>query len=496
MAQAGTSRLRVGLGGLKTTGLIVLPLAAAAIVGFALGTGQSLIAILLLVAIFSGIACVDMTLSSWAASLIVTTVVIRAVTYLLGLSQALNFVHYLLCVVFAVAALIRPHQSSRENGKVGRWIFGFVLLTALSMFMNATEPMRVLIFLAIFLEPVVIIWAIVRWPVGDEAERRILSFAALVMVVQIPFGIWQAVNYGIWDPVVGTLIGHGAGAHVLGALFALMVLCAAAAVSAKRVTFRNGVLTALLGVGMIILAGAFQVLVALVGALGVSLFLTRSSGRSKEHAPRAGTARLALVVGLIVLIPLFFAGTFVSTFAFRVKRIVAAQEWPELEYLGDRVHDPAALLVGSGPGTTASRASLLLTPVMLKEGGPLSSLHLTPTKEGLHFAAAQRIAGGGTAESLGSSSVGIMGDLGLLGYLGVGWMLWSLWRLLRRSSSWLALGMQGAIVMLVVLSFVDNWLEYPEFTVPLALLMGLALRGDPTAVEAEGEAQPLRSGNS
>jgi hypothetical protein len=37
--------------------------------------------------------------------------------------------------------------------------------------------------------------------------------------------------------------------------------------------------------------------------------------------------------------------------------------------------------------------------------------------------------------------------------------------------------------MVAALSFVDNWLEYPEFAIPLAILIGFALSDVPVATK-------------
>jgi hypothetical protein len=460
-------------------GLLVVPLVLAGFVGFALGKGQALFAIAVVVVVVSVLALLDISLTGWCALLLFGTVLSRAFTDFLGLSQAFNFVHYPVCVVFAIAAMIRP-ASSKQAEPVGRWAIAFVTVTALSMLINGTEILRGLLFITILVEPIVVVWAIARWPKDEASERRVLRLAALILIFQIPLGMWQAIVYGLWDPVVGTLTQHGAGAHVYGSFFALMVLIVGAGVVAGRLPLRTGVLAGAIGTAMMVVSGAFQVLLAMIVAIVAYLVVSRRKATTGENQGRRPSLVRFAVLGIVVVaLTLTFAAPFVKTITFRVSRIVAVEEWPELDYLTTRLrNDFPRLMVGQGPGTTASRASLLLTPAMLKEGSPLKQLQLLPTAAALRFSAATRVSHGGSVESLGSTSVGIMGDLGLVGYLAVALMLFHLWRKLSASGSWFAPALKTAILMVSILTFVDNWLEYPEFTIPVAVLVGLALRSE------------------
>ena len=81
--------------------------------------------------------------------------------------------------------------------------------------------------------------------------------------------------------------------------------------------------------------------------------------------------------------------------------------------------DPLTLVLGSGPGTTASRASLLL--IGPPQGSPLTFLGLEPTELGMAlFVASSNPAYGGSVESAASSALGIIGDLGLVGLVAWG----------------------------------------------------------------------------
>ena len=95
------------------------------------------------------------------------------------------------------------------------------------------------------------------------------------------------------------------------------------------------------------------------------------------------------------------------------------------------------------------------------------------------FVASSNPAYGGSVESAASSALGIIGDLGLVGLVAWGTLFFAIWRRAGRSNSWLAPAARSGLLMVAALSFVDNWLEYPEFAVPFAILIGWVLSDVP-----------------
>ena len=108
----------------------------------------------------------------------------------------------------------------------------------------------------------------------DESKVRLRSFAIWIAIAQIPFVLSQFASSGIGDLVQGTLVGQGAGHHIMGAITAAagwMLLF-----TAKR---RSGVwvLLGLALIGLGVLADAKQVYGALIAAvLLASVFQLRS----------------------------------------------------------------------------------------------------------------------------------------------------------------------------------------------------------------------------
>jgi hypothetical protein len=106
----------------------------------------------------------------------------------------------------------------------------------------------------------------------------------------------------------------------------------------------------------------------------------------------------------------------------------------------------------------------------------LARLNLPPTNEALMIASTVRAKYGGSAEAVASGALGLLGDLGLLGFSGFVVFVVTVWRRSAAVEPWMATAARASLVMTVILMFVDNWLEYPGYSLPLVLVLGLTLQ--------------------
>jgi hypothetical protein len=448
--------------------VLVASLALGVMVGIAVAQGRLELALVAAAGLFGVAVLGELSLVAWCGLLLATTVAMRGVVTVLSLPESLNFVHYPVTVAMAFAALQRPYRDASRVPTL--WLGGFVIVTLLSLLANLTHPLRALVFLLIVGEPLVIVWVLSRWEVSPR-ERRTIGWIVLALaLIQFPLAALQAAQHGFGDPVQATLTGHGAGHHVLGALFALLLLVVIAAISGRKIGVVTGVIAGASCLLMMVATGsmAITVLTALVVPLVPLLGATGASRLALRLLPTL-LAGLALGVTALILVQVFVPGIYE-----RARAVATPEESYELALLSERLDDPATMTFGSGPGTTASRASLLLISAE-GTGSPLTFLGLDPTPEALEIAASTRSEYGGSAESARSSALAIIGDLGLIGLVGAALLLLSMWRALGRSPHWLGPAARAAIALTAMLSFVDNWFEYPEFAVPLALLVGTAL---------------------
>jgi hypothetical protein len=469
---AGQARLLVSL-----FALLAIPVLA----GAAIAMGHVEVALLLAAAV-AGWALYDkVSLASWVVLILLTSVAIRLPILLLHLPDPLKFLHYPLVVAFAFAAANRPTQDQARPA--AHWLLGLLALTGLSMVANLSHPLRAVLFVVLLGEPLLVVWAVLRWGADSESQRRVGLFAAGLVLVQLPLDLWQLGTFGLGDPVSGTLMGSAVGAHLMGSLFALTLLIVVAAILEGKASRTAGLVVGPIVVGVLIAADAKQVLVALAVALvGIPLLFGR---RRVGRGGRSGRSRLSFSTVMMIAVAalgLTMLGALYPGIFLRMRDLATPSQLPETKLLGDRARSNLLeLAFGSGPGTSASRASLLLVDISrLPKNSPRRLLELPPTPLGVELAGQSRSAHfGGSAESSAHSILGILGDLGLVGVCGFALLFVRMWKQVRRSGSWLAPAACGALVMTTILIFIDGWLEFPEFALPLAFLLGFAMSRTP-----------------
>jgi hypothetical protein len=464
--------------------LIILGASAAAgiLAAAAIAQGRIEVALVVVGVVVAGAAYRILTFEMWCLLLLVNAVAGRGLVDILGLPQALNFAHYPIAFGFALAALARPQHEAAQ--RAGRWLLSFVGLTAVATVLAGSHPLRAALFLLIAGEPLLVLWAIIRWAPEPHSVARVGRTALAIMVIQIPLGLYQGVTLGWFDPVLGTLTNHGAGAHVLGGLFALAGFVLLAGIMANRIPPYAGGAGIAVCFGMVVAAGAIAVLVLSGVVIALFPLWSRTTlGRTRENTTRPRKSLVGgMLIGVVVAVgAASVIAAMVPGVYDRIPELLNFEELPERQMVAERASsDRLTLIFGSGPGTSASRASILLASP--KEKSPVAALGLGPTEIGYEIAKETRDEFGGSAEAAASGALGVIGDLGLVGFVGLIALFIQIWRLLSRSGTWLAQAANAALLLVAGLLFLDNWLEYPEFALPFAMLLGISIRtaGKPT----------------
>ena len=448
---------------------------AAVVAAAALAQGRVEVAIVITGALMAGAAYSLLTFEWWCYLLLLTAVAARGIVDIMGLPQAFNFVHYPLAAGLALAALARPNHDAAR--RAARWLVAVIALGGLSAAMAGSHPLRGALFLLIAGEPLLVLWAITRWRPEADAVRRLGWAVVILMAIQIPLGLYQGLTLGWFDPVLGTLTGHGAGAHVLGGLFALSAFAVLAGIVADRIRLYVGAPAVAACFGMIVASGSMAVLV--LSVLVIALFPlwggTRSTSSGGEATGRKRSVLGGLLIGILVAGGAASLGAaMIPGIYSRIPELLSFEELAERRMVAERAEsDRIALLFGSGPGTSASRASILLAAP--KEESPVAALGLPPTELGYEIYASTRDEFGGSAEAAASGALAIIGDLGLIGFAAFTLFFLQMWRLLSRSDGWLAPAAKAGLLIVSGLIFLDNWLEYPEFALPFSMLLAIAL---------------------
>ena len=465
--------------------VISIAFLSSVVIGLALGRGNLLLALLPAFAAVGLVLLAGLSLAGWCIAVLLTSVVARAAVTYLGAPSLIVFLHYPVTIAFALSASFTPRRDQGPSSN--RWLIGLLVMVGVSSLVNLTNPLRAGLFLMIVGEPLLVIWAIQRWGPDEASERRVASVAFWLLAAQIPLGLWQGMRGGWFDTVSGTLAGQSAGAHLLGGLFAVGMFAWIAAVIDGRHSWWTVIPVCAVAFGMMGAGGAMQVILASAVALPFVVLLSPRRRREihqrlQRRSRAGGTVRRVILASILVVFAVsapVWANFLVEGIMARAADAVKTGPEDEIALVGQRERTNLVRFVfGSGPATTASRAALVLSPSYSKGGSILLELPLKPTALTTTLAKATSYANhhlyAGSADNPLSSMLGILGDLGIAGFIGLLVLFVSIYRVSARTGSWLTPAVGAALIMTWILCFIDNWIEYPEFVVPLAVLIGFA----------------------
>jgi hypothetical protein len=428
----------------------------------------------MLLGLLIGVTLMPMPSWAWAAAAVVVAIVMRGLTATGLLPTVLNFADFGLVYLGLAAVLIRRGTGgSRDARRLGTALVGLFGAILLSWAFNPTEIARPVLTFALWAEPFVLMLMLLAEPPGRREQRLLLWLFAALVVLQIPFAVDQWIRFGSGDPVVGTLTGADAGAHLMSGIAVLGGLCLMTWAFSR--SFKWGIAATIVAAPLLIwipiIADAKQILFALPLA-AVVLFLTA----------RGFETRVALaVVPVVALLSLIW---------------FVPQGQTALMFLEDAQHGRSGKLVafgivreelggsltgwtlGLGPANGVSRVAYLTRP---EKDSPLLLLGMEPASlPPIADAEAARVAGGTSFNLPQSSAVGVFSDSGLLGLAAFGAVIGAVGlSLIRHRGTWLAQSALAGWAMSLPLAVTFDWWEEPPFMLTLAMLSALAIVWDP-----------------
>ena len=369
------------------------------------------------------------------------------------------------------AAILRvkllDRQTMNSDGRSLLVALGALAASALlSSVINQTEILRPILYIALLGQPFALIAALAIASPSPAAYTRLRTVTAGLLLIQIPFTFFQAAAYGFGDEVKGTLVGAGAGHHVVGAI------CLTGAIwvfanSRSPLTIRTPL--ALMLIAVPFLSDAKQVILAAPAMLLVSGWRKRLS---------TGVTKAALISMLLLIMLVALPAGEAALQFLRQGAEGRGGKSAALRFIANEINsNPMQLVVGLGPGTTVSRTAFMTTDLLLLEDSPLRSLNLKPAEIAIRAEAeAERLSGGRTSfNSAQSSAIGLFGDLGILGSVSFSLLLFRTFRYLRKGSHpELAVAAASGWAIYTALGFVFDWWEQPPFTVFIATLAALS----------------------
>jgi hypothetical protein len=445
----------------------------------------------------------------WVAAAIVSALLSRTLVSFGLLPQVAQFADFgFVNAGLAAVVLRRAGPWTAASRRLVAPLAALLAVIWASSLMHGTGHLRALVVFMLWAEPFTLLLILVLEPPPKQHRRTLLACFGLLVALQVPFALWQAATKGLGDPVQGTLIGSGAGAHLMAGVTTLGGLGLMNWGYAR--SFQWGVAATLGAAPLIlllpVLADAKQIVLALPAAALVLLALTRKVTRKV-----AISAALAAVLAYLVLqVP---QGGTALNFLDRAGGGKSGK-LVGFEVALDEIRKYWANWVfGLGPAQGLSRAAFLTTAVGNDEAvttisgrvtraaqsakGPFQRLGLTPaTVPALAQAKARKVASGTSFNSPMSSGLGVFSDIGILGSAALAWLLISVGTaLVHAREHWLARATLAGWALSIPLAFTFDWWEEPPFMLPLALLTGLALTAAVTDRQRDapdGLAKPIR----
>jgi hypothetical protein len=389
------------------------------------------------------------------------------------------FLHFPLVLGGALLVTLRRRGATVKG--LGPGIVAMLVWTLLSGIANGGELFKSLLFWIVWCEPFLLLYVMLTTPMNARTRTSLSMIFLGIVFAQIPVSIWQAVHFGLGDPVTGTF----GRPKLVGAV----ALLGAMALTA-RVLFEQSWSSSLPRIAGIAVLLPVPVIASAKSVLGVSLvsmfyLLASTSLRNlKRWVPVALVAAVVIGLGSHYY---SIGATFTSLVAPKssmnhpVSEFVRRKAYPLVIFADYARSSPEAWLIGFGPGTTFSKIAWLTSgsSLLAKSDSPVTLLgtsvsSITQDALTINFAG-PRGKERSSAWEIWSGWTGILGDLGLLGLAIYGSLWWILWRQSRLDASWRGACARALILNAVLLGGWNTWFEDAEYTLVVALILGLML---------------------
>lgn len=397
---------------------------------------------------------------------VILTVASRALVAYAGFPSVVNFAHY--PMVLGATLMLTSSASDRAFLAIVRAMAAFLMAGMLSWVWNGDQSIIApLLNWLVFGEVFLIAAAIIELGRRGWSPRNAERTAVGLVLVQVPLGLYQLATSGLGDPVQGLLIGQGAGAHVFGFMALIMTLwLLGSIISGRSLNVARDLAIASIGFIVAVMTDAKQGIAVFVIVCAFLVFTSRSERRV------SGLARKAVLV--VAVTALVFAAFQLNTSSREIANVerrdtfVSGKLTAVVEYAGAMRDEVGGVVLGLGPGKTASRVAWLApSDSTLQELGVTPS-ELTSRLYWLWNNDPRSDTSTGAAPFF--SWLGIVGDVGLIGLAAYAWCWALLWRLAGPGS--FGTSARALIVFGLALGVLFNWLEEPALIAVLGLLVG------------------------
>jgi hypothetical protein len=430
-------------------------------------------------------------------------VMLGRVLVALGAPSVVNYVHFGLTLAAVTRAVVDRRTWPVLPRQLAMGAGAALVVSLLSSFFNGDNLLRGVLGWTILYEPFLLLIAASRAGAGSlEGRRRFGLMLTVLALIQVPFCLFQFVEYGAGDPVQGTLVGAGAGAHVMGAVATVAALFLFVEPAISRRAVRIALACALLF--LVVLGDAKTVLALLVATM--VLYAILNSPRKWPH----------YIVGAALVAGLAYLGRDIDPqlqllFERDVYQQGLSQKATIVPLIRAQFDGPTDPLFGIGPANTVSRAALILQPNYGNADFLTRRLGLEPSRFAIRLRELDESAyfsngvTGSSAWSTLFSWAGVWGDTGLVGILVYVGVWGTLWRWAAKLPPDQKRAVQLSMLLLAALGVVSSYLEEPSLMLyatgwfayvalgtPGVPLLNRTVHGTYTTASATASREPTR----
>lgn len=407
---------------------------------------------------------------AWALAALGNVVCARVLSESGLLGPAVVFLDFPLCLA-AVLTVVLRQPAYRSASRLGVGLLMLTFVAVLSGIRSAQSIAMTIFDIGVFIEPWLLTWALIVDP-PPRGPKRVLVGALLAgALLQLPMAVGQVRMFGISDEVQGTFVGNGAGSHVVGAYAVLGALVAFGLAFRGRSRLWAPVGFLLLMVP--VLSDAKQILFAFPVAVVALMLLSR------DHLKGFRSAAIIAILFVATLYVSTMRSTHVAVSLIEQSGDSTSGTLGASSLIWHRMQaTPASVLFGLGPGQTVSRVALLSSEGIVESDSPIARLGFQTAPLTAQIVSGLRDEPSSFNSGV-SSALGLWGNFGILGFLSYCWLFVAAWVLLGRAQGDFAPAAQSVTLLMFVLGFVYSWWEQPPFTIPAAILIGVATMGQP-----------------
>lgn len=449
----------------------------------------------------------------WTVALLVVIRLFTEIIHVLPGFAKLVDIPLLGVLLFAVA--LQPSSAEARDRTPGPFFLPGLLFLAISVLSVLTNLTRVssgavALFLYGFLGPLAFYYAAYRlWPPGGARSfsRLLVGLGLLQFVVVGAINMPRFLRTGNPDLISGTF-GENAYQLVFFLIVFVSLVAGIAAFEPGRLAGRFATLLVAGSLTIIFLAQYRALLFSTgLGILATGLLLNAARVPARRRSFMVGVGVFAAFVASLGFVAVRFPETKILPYVDAVQRnpiYFLSTRFAALGTVGDLFADrPAAVLVGTGPGTFSSRAWLTFanpySPRAVRDpvsravssltGGEQYHTDVSDHYVLPQFLSARAVLGSKSINSPFSSYTSLLAEVGLLGFLLlVGIYAGGMVRAARMTLASirsaqpvdalpaLLLAATIALFVLLQMALLGNWLEVARITVPSWILLAVATK--------------------